>query len=83
MLVLERASGGGGLTMNAAGHVYMGGGTRVPKAVGVEAELLGHQVPGEFDGEVLEVVAEREVAEHLEEGVVARGHTDVLEVGNP
>jgi succinate dehydrogenase/fumarate reductase flavoprotein subunit len=36
VLVLERASGGGGITNNAAGHVYMGGGTRVQKAVGVE-----------------------------------------------
>ena len=36
MLVLERASGGGGTTANAAGHVYLGGGTRVQKAVGVE-----------------------------------------------
>ena len=36
VLVLERASGGGGLTANAAGHVYSGGGTRVQNAVGVE-----------------------------------------------
>ena len=36
VLVLERASGGGGLTASAAGHLYMGGGTRVQKAVGVE-----------------------------------------------
>jgi 3-oxo-5alpha-steroid 4-dehydrogenase len=36
VLVLERASGGGGITSMAAGHVYLGGGTRVQKAVGVE-----------------------------------------------
>jgi succinate dehydrogenase/fumarate reductase flavoprotein subunit len=36
VLVLERASGGGGVTAMAAGHLYMGGGTRVQKAVGVE-----------------------------------------------
>jgi succinate dehydrogenase/fumarate reductase flavoprotein subunit len=35
VLVLERASGGGGVTAMAAGHVYAGGGTRVQKAVGV------------------------------------------------
>jgi succinate dehydrogenase/fumarate reductase flavoprotein subunit len=35
VLVLERASGGGGVTALAAGHVYLGGGTRVQKAVGV------------------------------------------------
>ncbi len=36
VLVLERASGPGGLTASAAGHLYLGGGTRVQKAVGVE-----------------------------------------------
>jgi succinate dehydrogenase/fumarate reductase flavoprotein subunit len=36
VLVLERASGGGGVTAMAAGHVYLGGGTRVQKAVGIE-----------------------------------------------
>lgn len=36
VLALERASGPGGLTASAAGHIYMGGGTRVQKAVGVE-----------------------------------------------
>src|SRR5262245_65559213 len=36
VLVLERASGPGGLTASAAGHIYMGGGTRLQKAVGVE-----------------------------------------------
>ena len=36
VLALERASGAGGLTASAAGHIYMGGGTRVQKAVGLE-----------------------------------------------
>jgi succinate dehydrogenase/fumarate reductase flavoprotein subunit len=36
VFVLERAGGGGGTTANAAGHVYLGGGTRVQKAVGVK-----------------------------------------------
>jgi succinate dehydrogenase/fumarate reductase flavoprotein subunit len=35
VLVLERASGGGGVTAMAAGHVYAGGGTRVQRAVGI------------------------------------------------
>ena len=39
VVVLERASGGGGTTANAAGHVYLGGGTRVQKAVGVEDDV--------------------------------------------
>ncbi len=37
-------------------------------------------VPAVVDGLALEVVAEREVAQHLEEGVVARAGTHVLEV---
>lgn len=36
VLIFERASGGGGVTGMAAGHLYLGGGTRVQKAVGVE-----------------------------------------------
>ena len=35
VLVLERASGGGGTTMSAAGHFYLGGGTRVQKVMGI------------------------------------------------
>ena len=38
------------------------------------------QLPGQLDRALLEVVAEGEVAEHLEEGVVARGVADVVEV---
>jgi succinate dehydrogenase/fumarate reductase flavoprotein subunit len=39
VLVLERASGGGGTTMSAAGHFYLGGGTRVQKAMGIEDDV--------------------------------------------
>ena len=46
----------------------------------VEAEMLGDQRPGKLDGHRLEVVAEREIAEHLKEGVVARRVADVVEV---
>jgi len=35
VLVVERASGGGGTTALAAGHLYLGGGTPVQQAVGV------------------------------------------------
>ncbi len=45
-----------------------------------QAELLRHEVPGKLDRAVLEVVAEREVAEHLEEGVVPGGVADIVEV---
>ena len=40
----------------------------------------GQQLPGEADGVALEVIAEREIAEHLEERVVARRVPDVLQV---
>ena len=48
--------------------------------LGRNREFLGDQLPGKLDGAFLEVVAEREVAEHLEEGVVARGVADIVEV---
>ena len=52
------------------------------QALRVDAQpvLAGDEVPGEADRVALEVVAEAEVAEHLEERVVARGVADVLEV---
>ena len=45
-----------------------------------QREFLGDQVPGQLDRALLEIVAEREVAEHLEEGVMARGIADIVEV---
>ena len=39
VLALDRASGAGGTTANAAGHFYLGGGTRVQKAVGIEDDV--------------------------------------------
>ena len=38
-----------------------------PELLGGEAQMLGHELPREVDRAVLEVVAEREVPEHLEE----------------
>ena len=46
----------------------------------VEAEITRQELPGIADGVGLEVVSEREVAEHLEERVMAGGPSDVLEV---
>ena len=40
----------------------------------------GQQLPGVVDGPLLEVVPEGEVAAHLEEGAVARGAPDVVDV---
>jgi len=46
----------------------------------VEPEIPGQKLPGIGDGVGLEVVPEREVAQHLEERVVPGGPPDVLEV---
>jgi hypothetical protein len=51
-----------------------------PDAVAVEAPRLGDQLPAVRDRQLLEVVAEAEVAEHLEEDEVALGAPDVVEV---
>src|SRR5206468_159030 len=52
-----------------------------PDALGIEAEAARpRQLPRPLDRLLLEVVAEREVAEHLEEGEVARGRADLLDV---
>jgi hypothetical protein len=53
---------------------------RDPDALGVEAEVLQRELPRHLDRAVLEVVAEREVAEHLEERQVALGETDLVDV---
>ena len=50
------------------------------QAVHRQAEVLADQLPGQLDRLFLEIVAEREVAEHLEEGVVAGGVADVIQV---
>ena len=52
------------------------------EAVGIDAEPLitGHPVPRVFDRFLLEIVAEGEVAEHLEERVVACRVADLLQV---
>ena len=50
------------------------------QALGGDAQVLGQELPGPVDGLALEVVAEGPVAEHLEEGVVARRAADLLEV---
>ncbi len=50
------------------------------EAICGEAELAGDEFPGELDGDVLEIVAEAEIAQHLEERVVAGGVADIVEV---
>ena len=45
-----------------------------------QTEILGDQVPGEFDRAILEIIAERKIAEHLKEGVMTRGVADIVEI---
>src|SRR5690606_35543189 len=45
-----------------------------------QVRIAGDELPGEADGVALEVVAERKVAEHLEERVVAPGKAHLLEI---
>ena len=53
---------------------------RDPEAVLGQFEYAGDEVPSPGDGIFLEVVAEAEVAEHLEERLVPAGVADVLQV---
>ena len=46
----------------------------------IDLPALRDQLPGELDRLALEVIAEREVPEHLEEGVVARAAADLFEI---
>ena len=50
------------------------------KTVLRQAELLGDQRPGKLDRALLEIVAEGEIAEHLEEGVMPRRVADIVEI---
>jgi hypothetical protein len=46
----------------------------------VEPPVAGQQGPGMGDRLVLEIIAEREIAEHLEEGMVPGGVADIVEI---
>jgi hypothetical protein len=48
--------------------------------LGRQPEFLCHQIPGEFDGTVLEVVTEGEIAQHLEKGMMARRIAHIVEI---
>src|SRR5262249_55092859 len=45
-----------------------------------EPKFLGDKVPGELDRPLLEIVAEREIPQHLEERVMSGGVPDVLQI---
>ena len=52
-----------------------------PEAPGLEPHVREHELPGELDRALLEVMAEREVAEHLEEREVVAVEPDLVDVG--
>ena len=72
-----------GLHVGAQAELVVAAEHRDPDALGVQPEALRRQLPGERDRPLLEVVAEGEVAEHLEEREMPRGEPDVLDVGRP
>ena len=53
---------------------------RGPEPIPVEPHVLGHELPGEVDRAVLEVLPHREVAQHLEERQVPRGEAHLVDV---
>ncbi len=67
--LLPQVEGGGVVDIDGGDQLVLG-----------QRVVLGDQLPGELDGALLEVIAEGEVAEHLEKGVVARGVADIVEV---
>ena len=71
--------GDGDLVLTQA-ELRVAGEDRRPEALLGEAQSLGHELPGKIDRPVLEIVAEREVAEHLEKGAVTWRAADVVEV---
>ncbi|ODA68892.1 hypothetical protein A7A08_00726 [Methyloligella halotolerans] len=50
------------------------------KLLGRKAEALGQQLPGERNRLFLEIIAEGKIPQHLEEGVVAGGIADIVEI---
>jgi len=51
-----------------------------PDAAGRQGEHAGDVLPGVGDGVALEVIAEREVSQHLEEGAVHRSESHLFHV---
>ena len=46
----------------------------------LQAVALGDQRPGSFDGAFLEIISERKISEHLEEGQMPRGIADIVQI---
>ncbi len=69
------------LLVGAEAELLVAAEDRRPDLLRVHAEALGRELPAPGDRLGLEVVAEAPVAEHLEEGQVAGGVADLLDVG--
>ena len=53
---------------------------RDAKESGIDSELLRYELPSEPDRVAFEVVAEREVPQHLKKGVMPGGMPDLFEI---
>ena len=53
---------------------------REPEARFLHLELVDHEIPGKLDSFFFEIIAEREIAEHLEKRVMAGGAADLVEI---
>ena len=73
-------SGSPAIFAHKLGRLVVLGIDRDQQPVAGEAELAGDQVPGQLDRPVLEVIAEREIAEHLEKRVMPGGVADIFEI---
>ena len=51
------------------------------KTISTVVDFAGQQRPSQLDGLALEIVAEREIAGHLEKGVVPGGDPDFVDIG--
>ena len=75
-----RSSGSPAIFFHKRGRVVVLRIDRDQQLVRRQAVFLGDQLPGQLDRQFLEIVAEGEVAEHLEEGVMPRRIPDILQV---
>jgi hypothetical protein len=61
-------------------RILVGGVDGDQQAAGVDAQVLGHQPPGQLDRLFLEIVAEGKIPQHFEECMVPGRVSDVVEV---
>ena len=51
-----------------------------PQTIGIDPVSLGDQLPCPVAGVLLEVIPERKITKHLEEGQMAGGVSDILQI---